>query len=79
MEQDIIEYTKEHAAVNSSFSSDDYSDIMGMPHHVSDTRPHMTMEGRAAQFASFAALKGYDRAIKDADEEAVMAVHDEYR
>lgn len=77
MEQDIIEYTM-HAACNGT-AEEDYSDIINMPHHVSDTRPHMTMEARAAQFASFAALKGYDRAIKDADEEAVTAVKDEYR
>ena len=72
MEQDIIEYTM-HAACNGT-AEESYGDIINM-----ETRPHMTMEGRAAQFASFAALKGYDRAIKDADEEAVTAVKDEYR
>lgn len=77
MEQDIIEYTM-YAACNGT-AEEDYGDIINMAHHVSETRPHMTMEGRAAQFASFAALKGYDRAIKDADEEAVTAVMDEYR
>ncbi|GEM_PF-702835 len=77
MEQDIIEYTM-HAACNGT-AEEDYGDIINMPHHVSDTRPHMTMEARAAQFASFAALKGYDRAINDADEELIMAVRDEYR
>lgn len=77
MEQDIIEYTV-HAACNGT-AEEDYGDIINMPHHVSDTRPHMTMEARAAQFASFAALKGYDRAINDADEELIMAVRDEYR
>lgn len=71
MEQDIIEYTM-HTACNGT-AEEDYGDIINMPHHVSMKRPHMTMEGRAAQFASFAALKGYDRAIKDADEEAVTA------
>lgn len=77
MEQDIIEYTM-HTACNGT-AEKDYGDIINMPHHVSMKRPHMTMEGRAAQFASFAALKGYDRAIKDADEELIMAVRDEYR
>lgn len=77
MEQDIIEYTM-HTACNGT-AEKVYGDIINMPHHVSMKRPHMTMEGRAAQFASFAALKGYDRAIKDADEEAVTAVRDEYR
>lgn len=77
MEQDIIEYTM-NTACNGT-AEEDYGDIINMPHHVSMKRPHMTMEGRAAQFASFAALKGHDRAIKDADEELIMAVRDEYR
>ena len=38
---------------------------MGHPHHVSKTRPQMPMSDRAAQFASFAALTGYDAAIKE--------------
>ncbi|MDD6233616.1 MAG: hypothetical protein PUB17_00320 [Lachnospiraceae bacterium] len=77
MEQDIIEYTM-HAACNST-AKEDYTDIINMPHHVSAKRPQMTMEARAAQFASFAALKGYDRAIKDADEEALIIMENEYR
>ena len=38
---------------------------MGHPHHVSKTRPQMPMLDRAAQFAPFAALTGYDAAIKE--------------
>ena len=38
---------------------------MGLPHHVSKTRPQMPMSDRAAQFAPFAALSGYDAAIKE--------------
>lgn len=41
-----------------------YSDIIDMPHHRSKTRKHMTMAERAAQFAPFAALKGYDEEIE---------------
>ena len=41
-----------------------YNEIMGLPHHVSKTRPQMPMSDRAAQFAPFAALTGYDAAIK---------------
>lgn len=33
-----------------------YDDIIDHPHHVSTTRPRMTMRQRAAQFAPFAAL-----------------------
>lgn len=42
-----------------------YDEIMGLPHHVSRTRPQMPMSDRAAQFAPFAALTGYDSAIKE--------------
>ena len=42
-----------------------YNEIMGLPHHVSKNRPQMPMSDRAAQFAPFAALTGYDAAIKE--------------
>jgi len=42
-----------------------YDEIMGLPHHISKTRPQMPMSDRAAQFAPFAALTGYDAAIKE--------------
>ena len=42
-----------------------YDDIINLPHHVSKTRPQMPMSDRAAQFAPFAALTGYDSAIKE--------------
>lgn len=40
-------------------------DIIGLPHHVSVTRPQMPMSDRAAQFSPFAALVGYDDAIME--------------
>ncbi|MCD8382187.1 MAG: YolD-like family protein [Clostridiales bacterium] len=43
----------------------DYSDIINLPHHVSEKRPHMSMADRAAQFSPFAALTGYDAAVKE--------------
>lgn len=42
-----------------------YEDILHLPHHVSPTRPQMSMEDRAAQFSPFAALVGYDAAIDE--------------
>ena len=42
-----------------------YGDIINLPHHVSSTRPQMSMIDRAAQFSPFAALTGYDAAIKE--------------
>ena len=42
-----------------------YDDIINMPAPVSDYHPHMSMINRAAQFAPFAALTGYDNAIDE--------------
>lgn len=66
-----------------------YDEIMGRPHHVSKTRPQMPMSDRAAQFAPFAALTGYDSAIKETgrltderielDEEALTALDMKYQ
>ena len=44
----------------------DYDDIINLPHHVSKTHPHMSLADRAAQFSPFAALTGYEEAIKEA-------------
>ena len=40
-----------------------YDDIINLPHHVSDYHKPMPMANRAAQFAPFAALSGYEDAI----------------
>lgn len=42
-----------------------YDKIINLPHHVSSTHPHMSMIDRAAQFSPFAALTGYDAAVKE--------------
>lgn len=42
-----------------------YDDIINLPHHISATRSHMTAIDRAAQFSPFAALTGYEAAIKE--------------
>jgi len=62
-----------------------YDDIINLPHHVSSTRPQMSMADRAAQFSPFAALTGHDAAIKekarltiariDMDEDALIALN----
>ena len=66
-----------------------YEEIMKHPHHVSKTRPQMPMSDRAAQFAPFAALTGYESAIKETgrltdekielDEEALTALDMKYQ
>lgn len=43
-----------------------YDDIISLPHHVSPSHPYMPVPDRAAQFSPFAALTGYDDAIKEA-------------
>ena len=42
-----------------------YADIINLPHHVSKKRPQMNLIDRAASFAPFAALTGYDDAVKE--------------
>ena len=44
---------------------ENYEDIINLPYHVSATKPQMSMIDRAAQFSPFAALTGYDAAIKE--------------
>lgn len=40
-----------------------YDDIIRLTHHVSQNHPQMPMLDRAAQFAPFAALTGYEAAL----------------
>ena len=47
--------------------ADGYEDIIHLPHHVSERRPHMPLAERAAQFLPFAALSGYDDVIRRQD------------
>ncbi len=40
-----------------------YADIIDLPHYQSEKRRHMSLHDRAAQFAPFAALVGYDEMV----------------
>lgn len=44
----------------------EYDDIIHLPHHVSSTRPQMSISDRAAQFSPFAAVVGHETAVKEA-------------
>ncbi len=44
-----------------------YNDIINLEHHISKKHPQMSLEARAAQFAPFAALTGFDEQIKEAE------------
>jgi len=62
---------------------EDYSDIINLPHHESRNHPQMPMEARAAQFAPFAALTGYDAVIHETarltDRQVELDVYDNER
>lgn len=47
-----------------------YEAILHKPHHVSKRHPPMSREKRAAQFAAFSALSGYDERIRALEEES---------
>ena len=69
--------------------NDNYEDIINLPHHVSKRHRQMPLAERAAQFAPFAALTGYDSAIKETgrltderielDEEALTTLDMKYQ
>ncbi len=45
--------------------SEEYNDIINLPHYEPKKHPRMSMWNRAAQFAPFAALTGYGAAIQE--------------
>ena len=54
-----------------------YAEIIGLPHHRAEGRKPMSIRDRAAQFAPFAALSGYEELIEETarmtDEEIFLA------
>ncbi len=42
-----------------------YDDLLYLPHHTSKNHPRMSRLDRAAQFSPFAALTGYDDAVRE--------------
>ena len=57
MKKEFLEFTDDN--------NRNYEDIIDLPHHVSNKRPRMSIIDRAAQFSPFAALVGYDAAVKE--------------
>ena len=49
-----------------------YADIIDLPHHVSKRHPQMPLLDRAAQFGSYAALRGYDAAVKETIKKSIQ-------
>lgn len=52
-------------------AAEKYADIIDLPHHVSKRHPRMALSDRAAQFGSYAALRGYGAAVKETVAEAI--------
>lgn len=46
----------------------EYADIIEMKHPISQKHPQMSMHERAAQFAPFAALNGFEEMIQNTKE-----------
>ncbi len=46
-------------------NTDQYADIIDLPHYVSKKHPRMSLYDRAAQFSPFAALTGHGEAIRE--------------
>ena len=57
-----------HRFIKMTDAEKKYSDIINMPHHRSAKHKPMSAADRAAQFAPFAALTGFDESIGDAAE-----------
>lgn len=66
-----------------------YDDIIDLPHHISYSHARMSRIDRAAQFAPFAALTGYEAAVqetarltegqKELDETALAVLNEKLR
>lgn len=46
-------------------AEEQYADIINLPHHELTTHQRMPLINRAASFSPFAALTGYDEAVKE--------------
>ena len=53
-------------------STSKYEDIIDLPHHVSEKRHRMSNHDRAAQFAPFASLTGFEEEIDDAADRSMI-------
>lgn len=58
--------------------TDKYDDIIHLPHHVSKKHTQMKIADRAAQFSAFAALTGYDTAVKTTEKEIEENMQEEW-
>lgn len=59
--------------VKSADIKHNYDDIIHLTHHISSNHTPMSISNRAAQFAPFAALKGYNNAITETEKANIDA------
>ena len=52
-----------------------YKEIINLPHHISPSRAPMAKSDRAAQFAPYSALSGYEDAVEETARPTEMALH----
>jgi len=61
----------------------DYDDMLDMPHPTSERHPRMSGAARAAQFAPFAALSGFEELVKEearvTEERAILSEEEKLR
>ncbi len=58
-------------------ATNNYDDIINLPHPTSAKHPRMAAIDRAAQFSPFAALTGYEKALEETKEIAIDRVANE--
>ncbi len=51
-----------------------YDDIINMPNHKSKKHPHMSLYARSGQFSPFAALTGYEDAVRETGREVLERI-----
>jgi hypothetical protein len=51
-----------------------YDDIINMPNHRSKKHPHMSLYARSGQFSPFAALTGYEDAVRETGREVLERI-----
>ena len=56
--------------------SDNYDDIINLPHHVSKRHRQMPLAERAAQFAPFPALEGHAAAVSSTAQRVRLQVEE---
>ena len=70
----VVGMTEEEIPQAARDAEERYGDIIDMGHPEPKNHPRMSRDARAAQFAPFAALTGYDRTV----DESVKEVQEDY-